>query len=247
MDELRLERTGRLLVAHLSRPHRTLSHAIVGGGFHETRAVAWCGVRDDELRPPVDARAFLATELERAGLAGAVGLLTSASLDAHVDVARESAGLRVQAVATVGLDNALRTGDPVHAHAGADADAGTADGSSVATHAGTINVLCRASLPLAAEALVEMLAMVAEARTLAVLEEGVVSRQSGRPATGTGTDCIVVAAPSGTPAAGYAGKHTVLGQLIGDAVFCAVGGGVRAWLAAHPARRLARRGGGGGE
>jgi adenosylcobinamide kinase/adenosylcobinamide-phosphate guanylyltransferase len=48
------------------------------------------------------------------------------------------------------------------------------------------------------------------------------SVRSGLPATGTGTDCIVIAAPE--PAArdrgstiGYCGKHTVLGELIARA------------------------------
>lgn len=219
-----LERRGRFLVARFARPQRMLSFAIARGGFTEAQEVAWCGVRDDELRPPVDARHFLATELAHAGLGDAVGLMTSASLDGHVDVTRSLGDIAVRAVATVGLDNALRAGDPVEHDPPA---------------AGTINVLCCVSLPLADEALVETTAMVAEARTLAVLEGGVASRRSGRPATGTGTDCIVVAAPRGAPGVAFAGKHTVLGHLIGVAVADAVGQGVRAWLAAHGARHPA--------
>jgi len=243
MDELRLERTGRFLIARLGRPHRTLSHAIVGGGFAAARTVAWCGVRNQELEPPVDARTFLAGELSRAGLDDAVAFLTGASLDAYVEASRELAGVRVQVVATVGLDNALRAGDPVHVEdpPAAGGALGTRGGTIVGTLVGTINVLCRASLPLADEALIEMLAMVAEARTLAVLEGGVASRQSGLAATGTGTgtDCIVVAAPCGAPVAEYAGKHTPLGHLIGVTVADAVARGVAAWLAAHAGRRVA--------
>lgn len=222
----RVFRRDRFLIAELGGPHRALSFAIVGGGLVATETVAWCAVRDDELRPPVDARELLATRLGAAGLAGAVGLMTSASLDAHIDVTRTSSGLGVRCVATVGLDNALRVGDP---------DEG------VPAHAGTINVLCQASLPLTDEALVEMLSIVAEARTLAVREGGVRSRWSGRPATGTGTDCIVVAAPCGDARIAYAGKHTRLGHLAGAAVHEAVSRGVAGWLAAHgPVRASAR-------
>jgi adenosylcobinamide amidohydrolase len=224
MDGPSIERSGRFLVARFARPHRMLSYAIVGGGFVERSAVAWCGVRNDELTPPVDPRAFLAAELDRAGLGGAVGLMTGASLDTYVDASRAEAGIAVQVVTTVGLDNALRAGDPVAAEAPA---------------VGTINVLCRASVPLTDAALLEMLAMVAEARTLAVLDAGVASRQSGRPATGTGTDCTVVAAPLGARALEYAGKHTVLGMLVGAAVFEAVSRGARAWLDRHGDRRVA--------
>lgn len=220
-----IERTGRFLVVRLARPHRMLSYAIVGGGFVERSAVAWCGVRNEELTPPVDPRTFLASELDRAGLGGAVGLMTGASLDAYVDTSRADAGIAVRVVATVGLDNALRAGDPVVAGA---------------PQVGTINVLCRSSVPLADAALLEMLSMVAEARTLAVLDAGVASRQSGRPATGTGTDCTVVAAPLGTPALEYAGKHTVLGMLVGAAVFEAVSHGARAWLDRHGDRAVVK-------
>jgi adenosylcobinamide amidohydrolase len=43
-------------------------------------------------------------------------------------------------------------------------------------------------------------------------------------ATGTGTDCIVVAAPTGTEP--FAGLHTEVGEAIGAAVYTAVAGGV---------------------
>lgn len=235
MDGTEIQRSGRFLVARFAGPHRMLSHAIVGGGFVERSAVAWCGVRDDELRLPVDPRNFLARELAGAGLGDAVGLMTGASLDAYVDVSRQGDGLSVRTVATLGLDNALRAGDPV-------LPAAAAPGNTDAPIAGTINVLCRASVPLGDEALVEMLSMVAEARTLAVLDAGVASRQSGRPATGTGTDCTVVAAPLGTPALAYAGKHTMLGMLVGATVFEAVSRGAHAWLDRHAGRRVAGAG-----
>jgi adenosylcobinamide amidohydrolase len=227
MDDTRLERAGRFLVARFAAPHRMLSFAIVRGGFAVAREVAWCGVRDDELVPPVDPRRFLERELSRAGLGAAVGLMTGAALDGYVDVSRSAGDVAVRTVATVGLDNALRAGDPV-----------VDDPPAV----GTINVLCRASLPVSDEGLIEMLSMVAEARALAVLEGRVASRCTGRPATGTGTDCTVVAAPCGTPVTGYAGKHTVLGHLVGATVAEAVGRGVRSWLAAHGARVAARGG-----
>jgi len=224
MDEARLVRSGRFLVAELGQRHRLLSFAIVGGGFVEAAKVAWCAVRDAELRPPVDPRAFLREQLAAADLAGAVGLMTGAALDGYVDETRAVAGLAVRCVATVGLDNALRAGDPA---------------ACTPPHAGTINILCCASVPVSDEARIEMLSLVAEARTMAVLEGGVRSRQSGDAATGTGTDCIVVGAPCGAPALQYAGKHTGLGHLVGAAVAAAVARGVRAWLAAHGPVRAA--------
>jgi len=221
MPDVGLERRDRWLIARLARRHRLLSFAIVGGGFVEADTVAWCWVGNDELQPPVDARAFLDARLDEARLGGAVGLMTSTPLDTYVDVSRAGAGVAVRCIATVGLANALRAGDPVGA---------------APRHAGTINILCCASVPLSDEARVEMLSLVAEARTMAVLEAGVPSRESGRAATGTGTDCIVVGAPRGVPAATYAGKHTELGQLVGAATAEAVSRGVHAWLAHDRAR-----------
>ena len=63
----------------------------------------------------------------------------------------------------------------------------------------------------------EALAMAAEARVAAVQEAGILSRRTKRPATGTGTDCIVVASSSRGGTQQYCGKHTLLGELIGKA------------------------------
>jgi adenosylcobinamide amidohydrolase len=47
-------------------------------------------------------------------------------------------------------------------------------------------------------------------------------------ATGTGTDCIAVAAPQGAEA--FSGLHTALGEAIGQAVLRAVGKGAQVWM-----------------
>jgi adenosylcobinamide amidohydrolase len=201
----------------LAAPHETLSWAVVGGGRRTATAVAWWQVRNAELGADVDPAALLRARLAERGLGDAVGLLTSADVGDFVDVERAMDGLRVRCVATVGLGNALRAGDPPWR----------------ARPVGTINVLVRTSFPLSEEARVEALALAAEARTLAVREGGVLSVESGLPASGTGTDCIVVASPAGAPGERYAGKHTVAGHLVGAAVADAVALGVARWSAAN--------------
>ena len=94
---------------------------------------------------------------------------------------------------------------------------------------GTINLLAWLSVPLAEGALVEALSIATEARTAAVLESGLPSARSGRPATGTGTDCVVVACPPGKAPLDYAGKHTLAGSLLGSAVYEAVRRGMVRW------------------
>jgi adenosylcobinamide amidohydrolase len=91
-------------------------------------------------------------------------------------------------------------------------------------------MVVQTSCALEAPALVEVCALAAEARTAALLERRVPSRRTGAPATGTGTDCIVVAAPDEERGERWAGKHTRLGALVGVAVREAIGRGVDAWL-----------------
>ncbi len=209
--EIEVLQAPRWLLVRFGRPHAVASWAIVGGGLRQARAVAWHQVSERDLGPPVDARRFLRERLAEVGLArGAVGLLTSRALETYADVTCEHGGVTARCVATVGLGNALRAGDP----------------PGPTGRIGTINVLCRLSVSLSAEALLEALALATEARTLAVREANVPSRVSGAPASGTGTDCVVIAAPAGRAGARYAGKHTPLGHLIGAAVYQATVQGI---------------------
>ena len=205
---------------------RRASHAVVGDRRRRLRARDDGGValRDQRraagrasIRRACSSRARLS-----AGLDGAVGLLTARDLSASSASPRQAGDQAARCVATVGLGNALSAGDP--------------PGPFVV---GTINLLVQVALPLCDAALVELLALAAEARTAAVMDARVPSRRSARVATGTGTDCIVVAAPDAGKrlgAAPYAGKHTLLGALAGGAVRESVARGVRRWIAAEVAR-----------
>ena len=94
------------------------------------------------------------------------------------------------------------------------------DPASVETTApGTINLIVLINQALGEAAMVEAIQIATEARVAAVLAARVKSVCSGKPATGTGTDCIVVAAPVEGPAHLYCGKHTRLGELIGRAAY----------------------------
>lgn len=208
---------GGWLVASFSAPVRACSWAIVGGGLVDAEHVAWLEVHDEDLRPPVDAAALLGERLHAQGLEGAVGLLTSRRVASYREVAAESGAVGARCVATVGLGNALRAGDP----------------AGVAGRIGTINLLVHVAVPMTDAALLEASAIATEAKTAAVLEAGITSRRSGRPATGTGTDCTVVTCvrpPRGARGAPYAGKHTAIGSVVGDAAFRAVHEGVASWL-----------------
>ena len=64
-------------------------------------------------------------------------------------------------------------------------------------------------------------------RVRALYEAGIQSSLSHLAATGTGTDCIAVVS-LGAERERYCGKHTQLGELIGQAAYTAVGKGIAA-------------------
>lgn len=217
---LQVHHDGLWLVARFPTPQRMLSWAIVGGGRHRTRDVAWLQVRDGDLRPPLDARDFLQQRLRERGLHDAVGLMTSASVAAYTDQCVRWGEASARCIATVGMGNALRAGDL----------------PGTAARIGTINLLCALDHPLGEDAHLEALALAAEARALAVREADIPSTRSGEPSSGTGTDCIVIAAPDQQGGARYAGKHTEIGHVLGAAVYAAVSLGLSRWNAAQRAR-----------
>lgn len=212
---MKLELRPPWLLYRFDAPHDTLSWAIVGGGYRsDRRSVAWLNVTGADLAPPIDPEQLLASRLESIGESSAVGMLTSRRIEAFTEAQAEHDGVEAYCTATVGLSNALRCGDP--------------PGDLMAS--GTINLLVRLSAPLTSEAMVEALSIAVEARTAAVFEAGFPSRLSDRTASGTGTDCVVIAAPVEGERLAYAGMHTTAGCVVGAAVEEAIGRGVSDWL-----------------
>lgn len=212
----RIEADADRLAVFLPGRHRTASWALAGGGLGEAEAVVWCQVVNRDLGVDVDPTELMNTYMQRIGLADAIGLMTSAPVADHTRARHQVGQVAGLCVATTGLANALSAGDPVAADQGR-------------FHAGTINTLVWVSAPLTDGALIEAVSIAAEARTAAVLEANVPSPRSQNPASGTGTDCIVVAAPTSANPRTYAGKHTEVGAVIGRVVRDAVSAGVAAW------------------
>jgi adenosylcobinamide amidohydrolase len=210
---MELVRHGPFLLVRFAAPQRVASWAIMGGGLTHADAVAWLEVRNADLPIALDPRVVLQRALRELALGRVVGLITSRSLDAYQDVSRTHGGVSARAVATIGLGNALRAGDA----------------PSTMRAAGTINVLCQVSVRLSDEALLEALALATEAKTLAVCDARVPSTGGALLASGTGTDCVVIACAEHGEAVAYAGKHTVAGHLIGSCIHDAVARGIAVW------------------
>ncbi|WP_333794420.1 adenosylcobinamide amidohydrolase [Hyphomicrobium sp.] len=201
------------LVASFDAPHDMLSWSLTKPGFQVAQRVAWLEVRNADLPPAEDPLHVIANLVADAGLVDAVTLITSRDITRY-HVARSAVeGEVAVCLATVGLSNGERVGrrcaEPVWLP-------------------GTINTLVHVSTPLSQAALIETVSIVAQARTAALLEAAV--QRAGVAVTGTGTDCIVVAAPAcGGEGARFAGLHTAIGEAVGDAVFRAVSEGARVW------------------
>ena len=209
------------LVVDFARPLRALSWAPHRPGPVETARVAWREVRDADLTEDLDAEAWLAAEMAREGLSDAVGLLTSRDVSTFTQAQAGAGGLRAACLATTGLGNAERVGAPRR---------------TTPTGHGTVNLVAVLDAPLTEAALIEALSIAVQARTRAVIESGR-RLACGAPATGTGTDCVVVAAPAGPAPLRHAGLHTPAAEALGRAVHEAVAQGARAWMQTYGRER----------
>ncbi|MEL6283941.1 MAG: adenosylcobinamide amidohydrolase [Pseudomonadota bacterium] len=199
------------LTVVLPVPHRILSWALNAPGYVTAQKVVWREVRNADLPADLDAEVWLRKELDKAGLFGTPAMVTSRELE-HVLVRQATVeDVVVEVVATVGLSNAERVG---------------ARRAPLVFPVGTINLAVVVSPGLSDGAMLEAVSIATEARTAAVIDHGPMI-ETGR-ATGTGTDCIAVAAPQGSLR--YAGLHTALGEAIGHSVYDAVSAGVRNWM-----------------
>lgn len=197
----------------LGDPMQVLSWAINRPGFVTARRIVWREVRNADLPPDMDVQGWFDSELAAHDLTDAVAFLTSRDVSFHHQHTSRAGDITAQCVATVGLSNAERVGQRVD-RSGMDW--------------GTINVAVRLSCGLSQAALIEALSIAAQARTAAVMDVGL-ELPGGGIATGTGTDCIAVAAPNGPSA--YAGLHTETGEAIGAAVYRATLAGAQEWMA----------------
>lgn len=216
-DHLSLSCTGRWLVADLGAPHRLVSWSLNRPGLVEARRVVWREVGAQELSAGLDPARWFAEELSAAGLADAIGMITARRIDSHVARHRQVEEAQADCVVTAGLNNGERVGTRF----------------APAAAAGTVNILCRASLPLTDAALLEAASLVAQARTVAIVEAGYRRPGQAQSVTGTGTDCIVMAAPIGLAPCAYAGMHTAIGEAIGACVLEATRAAVEGWIAAR--------------
>ena len=200
----RSEIAGRNLVVHLPEVYRILGWAPLGGGRSRASLIINHQVEIGERAATEAPRRHLSAVARSLGHdpRRTVAMMTGAKVRRVATFTLTRGDLIVSAWCTAGCSNALRVGD-------------SATVESMLP--GTINLIVAINQPLSEAAMVEAIQIATEGRVAAVLDAHVRSTVSGKPATGTGTDCIIVACPDRLPAHDYCGKHTRLGELIGRA------------------------------
>ena len=195
-----------------------LSSAVVGGGF--TRARAVLNVHVPKNFACADAIGTVAAAARRLGVPSPwVGLLTGAWTE-RAEVAGATAGeVRALVVVTVGLSHPSAAGSTPPA----------------AWVPATINTIAVVDADPEPAALVNLVATLTEVKT-DVLRAAGVRCADGRPATGTSSDAIVVAATGRGARCRYGGPLTDVGWAAASAVRQTLERGVRRWLDAHEAR-----------
>lgn len=201
------------LVASFPEPHRVLSWAITKPGLVTAQKVAWLEVRNKDLPAGADPLAVLHGKIATAGLSDVPVLVTSRDIRRHHVAQARVEDAVATCVVTAGLSNGERVGER---------------SSAPVPMPGTINILVHVAQPLSEAAFLETICVVVQARTVAVLEARV--SRGGVLVTGTGTDCIAIAAPARQgPEADYAGMHTAIGEAVGRCTLDAMNEAIATW------------------
>ena len=222
-----LHRLDKIIYAKFIKPHRVISTCRAAGGIRDGLDYVFnhqsCepsghmdALPESAWKDPLKYRDMVAG---RYGLPpdGCATLGTAANMH-NAAVAQESFRKhRVAAVSTGGVEcNAGRVGEPASGYE-EDGEHQRLDRQET-PRAGTINTMLFIGQELTHGALVRSIVTATEAKAAALQELNVNSRYSPGLATGTGTDQIAVACLLGGVPLSGAGKHSKLGELIGQAV-----------------------------
>ncbi|WP_321430961.1 adenosylcobinamide amidohydrolase [uncultured Methanolobus sp.] len=157
--------------------------------------------------------AFAAVIAEKLGLdpLSATGLLTAANMENVAIVTRSFRDMEITAVITGGIEvNGGRAGDPASYYQ---------DKGQCKMIPGTINTILLIGANVPHYAMMNAAVTATEAKTVAIQQLMAPSQYSEGIATGSGTDMIAVIADNTSPLhLDDAGKHSKLGELIGQCV-----------------------------
>ncbi len=224
---------GHTLVISLGGLRRVLSSAPQGGGFRSASHIinhqvdANAGM-NGYFPDPARYLRKLASQLSIG--CHTVGLMTAVPMTQLVTWRVSAGELWVECFATVGVMNAVCAGEwpQYSAHRK----------ETHSTRVGTINLILITNGSLSTSAMVGAVQVATETKTGVLRDHTIPSREGKDLATGTGTDAVVIACRlrGEGPLHTYSGTHTMMGALVGRAVFNCVSRGLakaRKWREGH--------------
>ena len=226
-DTFRIEHMPTHVHVAFARPRMTLNSAVLGGGLRPAAHVVNLKVKENfcgEQGPCEPPEATLSRYCRERGWVGnSVGMMTAASMNSFRRARMVEQGVEVEALVTAGLSNARCAGDPAECRMFCPAP----------LPCGTINAVILTNARLTPSAMVEAVVTATEAKSAVLQKLGVVSRTTGRQATGTGTDCLAVVGGFGPVEARYSGKHVLFGEMVAQTLMQALSDSL-AWYENNP-------------
>ena len=214
------------MICSFPSPRLVLSTSLYNGGYLMADAVFNHRlteiVNSEKELPGGNMENYLALVAKDRGLpsASSTGLLTSAKMDCRGYSVIGFKGTVVEIVATAGVDeNAVRAGDAACYYE----DDGDYQPIETSPPGGTINILAFTNISLPRGAMAKALLGITEAKTAALQELAVMSPLTLNPATGTGTDGMILACdPTSPVVCTDTGTQSKLGELFCRAAKAAV-------------------------
>ncbi|TCP55783.1 adenosylcobinamide amidohydrolase [Tumebacillus sp. BK434] len=209
MSEIRHHLQGGALIVSADRPLHIVSSSLFGGGCQQknylVNAQVPHGYSSDDPWQDLEQR------VHDLGLpiGETAGMMTAADVDQVVEGFAMGDQFRLRTFVTAGVGNAARAGVTRKTYPG--------------YVAGTINIIVAIDGRMTEAALINAVITITEAKTAALQDSGITIHDgSGRSATGTTTDAVIVAATQDPEYSGihqYAGVATELGGAIADTVY----------------------------
>lgn len=197
-------------------PRRVLSTGICNGGLHWLRHCYNHRLTEffphERDFPGGSVRSYLELSLLQRGVSpsNSTAMLTSARMDWHSYSCHSHENIRVECLLTAGVEQtAARAGDPAYYY--------EQDGSYYPV--GTINAILSTNASLPDSIIAKTFLTVTEAKAAALQDCGIASLRTGLPATGTGTDGLMVAADPFGPRLTDAGTHSRFGEMLARAMY----------------------------
>jgi len=213
-----VSRTDDSIIVKLPPGRIVLSTAAMKGGFRSdltavfNHQLSHSAIQSHELEGG-SVESYLAITANRLNLASdtTTGLLTAAKMNNAAVVTESFRGLEVTAIITAGIEvNGGRAGDPASYYQ---------ESGTITPVKGTINTILIINADLPDRTCIQALMTATEAKTVALQQLMAQSQYSSGIATGSGTDGIAIIADSTcSQHLTDAGKHSKLGELIGNAV-----------------------------